>query len=420
MFKKKKKDVSLEIIIDSEFDGIIYESSDESSGCKLKGKLILKSKKSITIKSLTFLFIGRATVACGPPLSSSRPEYCEIEEILQRQCVFHQTEHSDKRISAGAHEYHFEYDLPGNLPPSFKGSRGKIEYSCHAILARPIFNNDVIVKKEVMIKRCMINETATIQPHQLSSFTESTLDEKIHYQINSPMISFREGGLVSMELSLKPLDSNISIEFIEYGIKEQIHYHTTGEHAMSVIASINEDRFPLGKKTISIDPNTDYDPNIIPINFRLCPWVNCDIESQLIDVSHKLSFTIGYKERVKDFTIVEAENVFDDDENTGQTHSNQRFSIPLKSTIDRSHPASNTTTKSKRVEFEIPLVITSKSNGKFPQAPSYSEVDEPPAYIYTTMIPPPPEYTARNHLPTIDEDNVGVLKNYDDIEYLRV
>ncbi|CAJ0751882.1 21218_t:CDS:1, partial [Entrophospora sp. SA101] len=33
--------------------------------------------------------------------------------------------------------------------------------------------------------------------------------------------------------------------------------------------------------------------------------------------------------RVKDFTIVEAENVFDDDENTGQTHSNQRFSIPL-------------------------------------------------------------------------------------------
>ncbi|CAJ0910772.1 7279_t:CDS:2, partial [Entrophospora sp. SA101] len=141
MFKKKKKDVSLEIIIDSEFDGIIYESSDESSGCKLKGKLILKSKKSITIKSLTFLFIGRATVACGPPLSSSRPEYCEIEEILQRQCVFHQTEHSDKRISAGAHEYHFEYDLPGNLPPSFKGSRGKIEYSCHAILARPIFNN---------------------------------------------------------------------------------------------------------------------------------------------------------------------------------------------------------------------------------------------------------------------------------------
>ncbi|CAJ0750558.1 12348_t:CDS:1, partial [Entrophospora sp. SA101] len=53
-------------------------------------------------------------------------------------------------------------------------------------------------------------------------------------------------------------------------------------------------------------------------------------------------------------------------------------------TIDRSHPASNTTTKSKRVEFEIPLVITSKSNGKFPQAPSYSEVDEPPAYIYTT------------------------------------
>ncbi|CAJ0890167.1 10752_t:CDS:2, partial [Entrophospora sp. SA101] len=87
-----------------------------------------------------------------------------------------------------------------------------------------------------------------------------------------------------------------------------------------------------------------------------------------------------------------------------------------KSTIDRSHPASNTTTKSKRVEFEIPLVITSKSNGKFPQAPSYSEVDEPPAYIYTTMIPPPPEYTARNHLPTINRDKVEVLFPSDAIE----
>ncbi|CAG8602866.1 9615_t:CDS:1, partial [Scutellospora calospora] len=46
----------------------------------------------------------------------------------------------------------------------------------------------------------------------------------------------------------------------------------------------------------------------------------------------------------------------------------------------------------KSLNIEIPLIITTKSDTSRQQVPSYCSVDEPPAYIYASMIPPPPEY----------------------------
>jgi hypothetical protein len=68
------KNISLEIVLDKDFTGIMYGLPEESSGCKVKGKLILNNKDTLSAKYLSFIFIGRITVACGPPMSSSRPE----------------------------------------------------------------------------------------------------------------------------------------------------------------------------------------------------------------------------------------------------------------------------------------------------------------------------------------------------------
>ncbi len=73
MFSKRPK-FSLEITLDDDFNGIMYGSPEESLGCKLKGKVVLKNEDSLSTKHLSFVFLGIISVACGPPMSSSRPE----------------------------------------------------------------------------------------------------------------------------------------------------------------------------------------------------------------------------------------------------------------------------------------------------------------------------------------------------------
>jgi len=402
MFDKNEKSVSLEIFLDDDFEGTMYGLPEESLGCKLGGKVVLTNTKSLQAKHLLFVFNGKITVACGPPMSSSRPEYSEIKTIFRKECLFHDSTTSNKKIPAGTHEYYFEFELPGYLPPSFKGTRGKIEYYCTAILSRPIFRNDLVAKKIVNIKRCLMDEARAAQAHH-TTFTEGVLDEKIHYQISTPIMTFREGGLVQNELRLKSTNIATAIEAIEYGLKEHVHYHTTGEEATSVIANVNEERYPLGKRRIKIDPNTnDGDP--ITINFRLCPWVNCDLNSQLIDINHKLSFTI---------CVTEAMNLNNDNESvlsaeetnrrssrrislgiTNRRHSSRTISLSnLSNIINSQRNTLISKVEKKRLHFEIPIIVTTKSSKPRQESSSPDTfTDRPPSYAIASMVSPPPEY----------------------------
>ncbi|CAG8455956.1 8907_t:CDS:10 [Ambispora gerdemannii] len=306
MFRKNA--ISLEIEIDENFTGIMYGTPDESAGCQLKGKVVLRNKKTFTAKQLFLVFTGQICVTCGP-LMSSRPEYYEEQTLYRKLCYFLSTEHTNKQIPSGTHEFYFEFDLPGHLPTSFKGTRGKIEYYCHAFLDRPVFYSNMSSEKSIItLKRCLMKINTTMEDESAGtsfninrdsinnarSFSEGMLDNNnVQYQISTPVIAYCEGGLVSVDLFLKPMNSDITIESVEYGLKEYTSFHTTGEASLiSVTASIYEETFPLGKRKIKLGERA----NMIPIHFRLFPRVKCDLETKLIELNHKLSFTITVRE----------------------------------------------------------------------------------------------------------------------------
>ncbi|GBB93388.1 hypothetical protein RclHR1_02160014 [Rhizophagus clarus] len=415
MFNKTDKSISLEIFLDDDFNGMMYGLPDESLGCKLGGKVVLNNEKSFQVKHLLFIFVGKITVACGPPMSTSRPEYSETKTIFRKECIFHDSTISGKKIPAGTHEYYFEFELPGNLPSSFKGTRGKIEYYCVASLSRPIFHNDVTTKKIVNIKRCLMDETRAVQTHH-TTFTEGILDEKIRYQISTPIMTFREGGLVQNELRLKSMNIGTAIEAIEYGLKEHVHYHTTGEEDTAIIANVNEERYPLGKRRIKIDPDAnDGDP--ISINFRLCQWVNCDLSSQLIDIDHKLSFTICVTEAIN--INNEVESVISEETNRrnsrrislgrhNKRHSARTISLSNLSNIINSQRNTLTSkVEKKRLQFEIPIIVTSKSCKPREESLTSTFIDRPPSYAIASMVSPPPEYA---------DVNMSELSSYGSLE----
>ncbi|CAG8679820.1 5868_t:CDS:2, partial [Gigaspora rosea] len=322
----KPKNISLEIIL-NDFNGIMHGNPEESIGCKLKGKLVLKNQNVISPKHLIFVFIGKSSVSCGPLMTSSNPEYRETQTIYRKQCIFHNSRSSNRKIPPGTYEYEFDFDIPGYLPSSFKGARGKIEYSCNAILVLPIFQSNILVKKMVNIKRCLINEAIPLSNQ--SNFSEGILDDRIQFQISTPIMVCHEGGLVSAKLNLKPLNSETFIESLEYGLKEQIHYHTTESYAKTFIASVKEDKFPLGKKTMHLDQLFHDPSDHISIDFRLCPWVNCDLDSQLINVKHKLSLTI--KVNVSSESINNDDDIWSDSHQDDSSTNIRRFSSPVGS-----------------------------------------------------------------------------------------
>ncbi|CAG8652099.1 19491_t:CDS:2, partial [Cetraspora pellucida] len=456
---------TIEIIFDDNIC-IMHGLPEESDGCKLKGKVLLTNSKRLKVKSFNFTFIGKTNVNCGPFISSSRPEYNESHTLCRRECLFP----SPSQILPGVHEFQFEVDLPGHLPASFKGTRGKIEYWCYVTVARPMFHADISLKKPVIIQRSLLPKDilaspTTIQDH-LTTFTEGILDEKVQYSINAPIMAFREGGLVSIQLVLKPLNSDIILKSVEYGLKELVHYHKSGAYddVHDINSTIKEDKFPLGKKLITLNNNSNQiDPGNVEINFRLCPRIgnsysiNNESRTQSLpappipplsrsapsnnDFSfHFNSLTLTDTNFIQlphsDLNFIQnsrttSTSYLDVNVRQSQTSSESSFSNPILNNsndhyIESSqHIGFNNHTIQKEIishkkelSLEIPLIITTKSSYNYystrisarsmslrsdmgnnllniqdyGSSPPYSMLEEPPAYMYAALVPPPPRY----------------------------
>ncbi|CAG8461494.1 688_t:CDS:2 [Ambispora leptoticha] len=420
MFGKNK--ISLEIKIDENFTGLMYGTPDESSGCQLQGRIILKSDKIITANQLSLIFTGKVCVSCGPQ-NSSRPEYSEEQILYHKISHFLSSEHTKKRIPPGTHEFYFEFDLPGDLPTSFKGTRGKIEYYCHALLNRPTFCSDVSSERCIItLKRSLLRidhimrNARTIMEDESNfninrnsinvarSFSEGMLDNNnVQYQISTPIMAYCEGGLVSIELYLKSMNPNIIIESVEYGLKEYTSFHTTGEASLiSVIASVYEETFPLGKKKINIDPFSE-NSNTIPINFRLFPRVKCDVDTRLIELFHKLLFTITIKERRKrQFSLLRRQlsQLADTEECSSLEDSAHIVRHPISADEHRHYQYINSLEalegRRRTVASQPHDINRNNSRRSFSLRPSkLAETllnENPPSYGFATMIPPPPDY----------------------------
>ncbi|CAG8512751.1 16204_t:CDS:2 [Gigaspora rosea] len=390
---------------------IMHGLPEESDGCKLKGKVLLTSSKGLKIKSFNFAFIGKTNVTCCPFISSTRPELC------RRECSFP----APPRIPPGIHEFKFEVDLPGHLPSSFKGTRGKIEYWCYVVIERPLFHADISIKKPVTIQRSLIPNDILTSPitlqDRLTTFTDGILDEKVQYNINAPIMAYREGGLVSIQLSLKPLNSDIIIKSVEYGLKELVHYHKSSSHDddYSLNNSIKEDRFPLGKKTITFN-NVNNILNIMSLGkfdyHRRLSF--SDAPSQIIHNSNSNFLRFSQSDV----------NFHQHRSMPGSFINNQILNSIPNNCADSIHHNSitkKTFTHKEQLSLEIPLIITTKSrynsysdrtsmrssirnsthmdynlgNNNLQdneRSPPYTMVEDPPAYMYAALVPPPPRY----------------------------
>ncbi|XP_041644183.1 arrestin domain-containing protein 3-like isoform X2 [Cheilinus undulatus] len=111
----------------------INERNTFTCGDRLSGEVELASATKCTVQSLIVKLKGKGVVGWynGDDTALAGEEYFSI-----KQEIIHESK-GNNVIDQGCHVYPFTFQIPAeDLPPSFRGSYGKIKYSVEAVLSR--------------------------------------------------------------------------------------------------------------------------------------------------------------------------------------------------------------------------------------------------------------------------------------------
>lgn len=299
-----KEDANIVLDLDPSFTGVLRGvAHDESEGCTVKGNCILNVNKPIKVRRFLIWIEGRCKVTLkGSGYSVSNTEGTESRTIYTKDQHVIGQDGLTHVLTPGQYVYPFKFDLPPSLPASFRGKRGYVRYRLQAAIYRPMFASDIQVSRDIPIKRCLLND-ATPMAELRETYEGRHHTNKIHYTATAPSISYREGGLIRLNLTMQVVHpATQSVRTVTCALRERIQYRTTDGSANTVLSK-TDNLFPLGYSTFYPNQSPDYDPkekadyNAL---FRLCPRVNADLNSRLMKVTHALVVNIMVEDKNRD------------------------------------------------------------------------------------------------------------------------
>uniref|UniRef100_A0A3B3SHW8 Arrestin domain-containing protein 3-like n=2 Tax=Paramormyrops kingsleyae TaxID=1676925 RepID=A0A3B3SHW8_9TELE len=117
----------------------VNEEKTFSSGDMLSGRVLLVLSKETKIEGLRVKMKGKAEVQWSERHGdktryySSKEKYFKLEQLVTGQ----EKGNGNDVLAAGSHVFPFTFQIPqGNMPSSFKGDHGKVEYKLEAKLSR--------------------------------------------------------------------------------------------------------------------------------------------------------------------------------------------------------------------------------------------------------------------------------------------
>lgn len=299
-----KDDATITLELDPSFTGVLRGvAHDESEGCTVKGNCVVKVNKPIKLRRFVVWLEGRSKVTLkGNGYSVANTEGTESRTLYSRDQHFFGEDGLTHVLTPGEYVYPFSFDLPPSLPASFRGKRGYIRYRLQAAIYRPMFASDIHVSRDIPIKRCLLNDE-TPMAELRESYEGRHHTNKLHYTATAPSITYREGGLIRLNLEMQLIRPETqSLRTVTCALRERVQYRTTDGHANTILSK-TDNLFPLGYSTFYPNRAPDYDPKeTADYNalFRLCPRVNADLNSRLMKVTHALVVNIMVEDTNRD------------------------------------------------------------------------------------------------------------------------
>ncbi|KAI8146718.1 hypothetical protein BJV82DRAFT_599537 [Fennellomyces sp. T-0311] len=439
-----RDDASIEFHIDPAFTGIMRGfADDESEGCTLTGTCVVRVHRPMKVRRLVVWFEGRTKVNLRGTgaMGISSTELMEARSLYYKSLQHVGGDGHLQPLDVGTYTYPFSFELPATLPASFRSKYGVIRYRLQCAIFRPTFSSDIHSCREVTLRRSLMGDhlTSATAADMMDTVSGVNHAEQIHYSATATSMTYREGGLVKLNLNVhlgRP--ETQSVRSVTCGLREIARYRTTGERSLTCQSSTKTDEvYPLGWSTFYPSRSPDYcaaDPHDYNAVFRLCPRVNADNETRLLDVKHAVIVNIMVEERHEDkkLTPQQIEHAFSTaaaaTSNTAPTPPASQPATPpvlsrtsssssissifsLRQSGSKSNASSRRSsisgitpsTPSRRDQphltlctLEIPVLVTSREHiwdGAMPSPPAYNTAEAPPSYFQTLeQLPAVPIY----------------------------
>lgn len=297
--------MSLEIVLDN-YNGVCYP------GQTIAGRIECVLNKEKNLRAIKIKFKGRAETEWHESESyydhsskkhrTRRVRYSAEEVYFEQEYILVQGG-ENYVLPQGRHVYPFSYILPQQLPSSFEGGYGNIQYTIKGVIDRP-WKFDYETK--ILLNLCSpldLNYIPGLRDPLATSVDKNICccwckSGPITFDISLPLRGYCPGQQVNIGAYVQNM-SNVSAENVKFKIYKDTefisHYPSTHhKHEEHVIAECEDGGIGAhGEKSwtsvLSIPTNANY-PNLIPCNiinisYRLkgkvilpCPHTNLDVE----------------------------------------------------------------------------------------------------------------------------------------------
>ncbi|KAI8065731.1 hypothetical protein BC940DRAFT_368502 [Gongronella butleri] len=290
---KKTADLRIEL---SEDTVLLVGHPEESGGKVVKGSLVLTLTESIKVKAVSLRFMGKMKVSWSEGMGHHQHYYKQEKTLLEEQWQFipmpissptptplHKKTYA---LAAGEHKFDFELTLPGDLPQSLDAEGGQIFYKFKAVVERPAFVHNITKKRYIKVVRSMLpSEFDLNQSLEISNTWES----KMQYDIAVSSKMFALGEAIKLTFAIIPIAPQLKVRSICAALKEYCSY-TTSHNSKTDCRTIQFEKV--------VDPFPDTEAAIWNRNMVLrvpenSPLVFCNTENDMIQVKHKLKFSIA-------------------------------------------------------------------------------------------------------------------------------
>ncbi|KAL0080322.1 hypothetical protein J3Q64DRAFT_1625352, partial [Phycomyces blakesleeanus] len=274
---------SPEFHIDLETDEILMNgSTEESAGVLLHGSVFLNCQEPTKIKAIRLSFTGTAKVHWSEGNGSIQRPYREEITLIQQDWSLLPLTGKSHSLE-GQHRWEFELALPGHLPESIHHSLGSVTYRFKAIIERSTFLINYATSRYLHISRRLRPSFMLAQSVVISNVWAN----KIMYDISVPSKVYGASDQIPVTFSISPLTNTIRVLSVLCLLKEYTSFRSKGHHKAEsrIIRYCRDDHFPMPQsgrwvKTEKIDTASS-------------EQIQCDTVSELIQVKHKLKFTVS-------------------------------------------------------------------------------------------------------------------------------
>ncbi|KAG0261842.1 hypothetical protein BG011_000605 [Mortierella polycephala] len=278
----------------------------ESQGPVINGKLIVKHRDDVTLKSLTLKFNAKIRCSWHEKRGNSTVHYSAKLPLVEKTWVF--LEKSDSKLhllrANQPYTYNFQLVLPINLPNSLNTSTGKIEYMFSANGKRSTFQLDLDRERLVEIYQSLPPQ----HPHCLYPQQQTAdFERAFNYVVQIPRKAFHHGAAIPITVRMQPLmGSGVQwrVKEMNMKIKEYVWFISPGKGMKHEKQSLVEAKQGSGTWPVQ----TGLVERTLSINM---PTTNVlsTIDTELIKCTHKLKIVFNLeingssKKLVADFDI---------------------------------------------------------------------------------------------------------------------